>query len=101
MTFFDLSGKINCINFPFADIGNVELKMEVYVRDIERSSSLRSETDSTDSKDRLMKELHTDLEKATCYLVQFFYKTGRLYSCTRTKLRKLLSIVAFVYARNN
>lgn len=46
-----------------------------------------------------MKELHVNLAYATRYLVQLFYQTGQKYSCTRTKIGKLLSIVAFAYAR--
>ena len=46
-----------------------------------------------------MKEVYVDLETATNYLVQLFYQTGRRYSCTRTKLGKMLAIVAFKYAR--
>ncbi len=47
-----------------------------------------------------MKELHTSLKGVTYYLVQFFYKTEKKYSCTQTKLGKLLSILAFKYAKN-
>lgn len=32
------------------------------------------------------------------YLISFFYKTDKRYSCTRTKLGKILSILAFKYA---
>ena len=32
------------------------------------------------------------------YLIQLFYKTEQRYSCTRTKIGKLLSILAFKYA---
>ena len=32
------------------------------------------------------------------YLIQFFYKTDKKYSCTRSKIGKLLSILAFKYA---
>ena len=46
-----------------------------------------------------MKEMHINLEAATNYLVQLFYQTDKRYSCTRTKLGKLLAIVAFKYAR--
>ncbi len=48
-----------------------------------------------------MKELHTNLKEITYYLIQFFYKTGEKYSCTQTKLGKMLSILAFKYARND
>lgn len=39
------------------------------------------------------------LEDATNYLIDLFNQTGQIYSCTRTKLGKLLSIAAFKYAR--
>lgn len=35
------------------------------------------------------------------YLKLLFYKTNKKYSCTRTKIGKLLSILAFKYARKN
>lgn len=50
---------------------------------------------------RIMENLNVNLTKATNYLVQLFYKTNQRYTCTRTKVGKLLSIVAFVYARQN
>lgn len=50
-------------------------------------------------KKEKMEDLHTDLKEAINYLVQFFYKTGQVFSCSRTKIGKLLSIVAFLYAR--
>jgi uncharacterized phage-associated protein len=40
------------------------------------------------------------LEAANCFIL-LFYRTEQRYSCTRTKLGKLLSIVAFKYARQN
>lgn len=46
-----------------------------------------------------MNKLNVNLKEATNYLIQFFYRTGKKYSCTNTKIGKLLSIVAFVYAR--
>lgn len=48
-----------------------------------------------------MRELHIDLKTTTNYLVQCFYATNKKYSCTRTKLGKLLSIVAFIYAQED
>lgn len=44
-------------------------------------------------------ELYADFHQAINYLIQLFYKTGQKYTCSRTKIGKLLSIVAFVYAR--
>lgn len=40
------------------------------------------------------------VEECANYLIQFFYKTDKRYSCTRTKIGKLLSILAFKYAVN-
>ena len=42
-----------------------------------------------------------NLEVASKYLLEYFKKTGEKYSCSRTKIGKLLSIVAFVYARKD
>lgn len=39
------------------------------------------------------------LKEITYYLIQFFFMTKKKYSCTQTKLGKLLSILAFKYAR--
>lgn len=38
------------------------------------------------------------VDECANYLIQFFYKTNKRYSCTRTKIGKLLSILAFKYA---
>lgn len=45
-----------------------------------------------------MKEVYVNLDEAINYLVERFYLTDRQFSCTRTKIGKLLSIVAFKYA---
>lgn len=52
------------------------------------------------NRNNLMEKLNINLTQATNYLVQLFYKTNQKYSCTRTKVGKLLSIVAFKYASN-
>lgn len=46
-----------------------------------------------------MLSLDVDVMDAAKYLIKMFYATGQRYSCTRTKIGKLLSIVAFSYAR--
>lgn len=51
---------------------------------------------NVETKDKRME----NLKQITYYLIQLFYKTGKKYSCTQTKLGKLLSILAFSYARN-
>lgn len=53
----------------------------------------------SDLRNKQMKELHVNLKNATDYLMDLFDYTGQRYSCTRVKMGKLLSIVAFVYAQ--
>lgn len=43
-------------------------------------------------------ERYVNLIEAANYLILLFYKTDKEYSCSRTKLAKLLSIIAFKYA---
>ena len=47
----------------------------------------------------LPQEMNVKLSFAANYLIKLFYYTGKRYTCTRTKLGKLLSIAAFAYAR--
>lgn len=51
--------------------------------------------------DDKLEELNVDLRDLCCFLITLFYKTERKYSCCRTKVGKLLSILAFKYAMNN
>lgn len=44
-----------------------------------------------------LENLNTSLEDLCCLLVPLFYKTGCKYSCSRTKIGNLLSILAFKY----
>lgn len=46
-----------------------------------------------------MKNINVNLKSAANYFIQLFYKTGCKYSCTQTKIGKLLTILAFLYAR--
>ncbi len=46
-----------------------------------------------------MKSLKVNLNESANYFIQLFYATGMKYSCTRTKIGKLLSILSFKYAR--
>lgn len=48
-----------------------------------------------------MDKMSVNLQEAANYLIQLFYQTGKRYTCGRTKLGKLLSIVAFKYARED
>lgn len=49
--------------------------------------------------EKRMDKLNTNLSHVANYFVQLFYKTGQKYSCTQTKIGKLLSVLAFLYAR--
>lgn len=42
--------------------------------------------------------INASLKETSNYIIQLFYKTGKIYSCTQTKIGKLLSILAFQYA---
>lgn len=75
--------------------------MEVYAEDGNSSNILHSGEQKIHTKEKQMEELNVNLEQAANYLIQLFYQTDQKYSCTRTKIGKLLSIVAFVYAREN
>lgn len=48
-----------------------------------------------------MEDLNVSLEKMVDYFIALFRATGERYSCSRTKLGKLISIVAFKFAHNN
>lgn len=48
-----------------------------------------------------MEEMNVNLIHAANYLIQMFFKTGKKYSCTRTKIGKMLTLVAFGYAQDN
>ncbi len=47
-----------------------------------------------------LKNLNVDIKSLIAVFIIFFYGTGCKYSCTRTKIGKLLSILAFKYALN-
>ena len=80
--------------------GSVNLKMEGHVTDTgNRSQYCKAHCSCTNYQK--MTNLNVSLEESANYLIQLFYHTGKRYSCTRTKIGKLLSIVAFSYARND
>ena len=45
-----------------------------------------------------LEPLYVNLKDTAYYLISLFYKTGQKYSCTSTKIGKLISILAFQYA---
>ena len=48
-----------------------------------------------------MAKMHVNIREVANLLVQMYYMTGQEYSCTQTKLEKLIAILAFKYAINN
>lgn len=81
-------------------IKKIIIKMEVYAEDWDNPNNLHGENQRFYTKEEQMKELNVNLKDITYYLIQLFYKTGKEYSCTQTKLGKILSILAFRYALN-
>lgn len=69
------------------------------------TAELNNVTNEKNAVDFTSEELHMDkitvvsLKSAAQYLIELFNQTGQIYSCTRTKIGKLLSIAAFKYAR--
>lgn len=48
-----------------------------------------------------MENINANLRHVANYMVQLFYQTEQQFTCTQTKIGKLLSILAFKYAVNN
>ncbi len=99
MTNFDFNGKISFKNDYLLD------KQKFSKGECTKAHNfmlpMQCEFQGTCQVNHKMRELHTDLRTTTNYLIQFFYATGQVYSCSRTKLGKLLSIVAFIYAQKD
>lgn len=74
------------------------LKMEVCTDELNKLLSLYGGEPKVHAKVKIMEKLNVNLKQSANYLIQLFFKTGKKYSCTRTKIGKLLSIVAFEYA---
>ena len=75
--------------------------MEDNIEDFLKNNALCVEQTRVCSMKCKMENLNVNLEQAANYLIRMFYQTGQKYSCTRTKIGKLLSIVAFVYAKKD
>lgn len=73
--------------------------MEVYAEQSGGSMLLQNKMNK-DKEIQSLCEIHANLNESANYLIQLFYKTEKKYSCSRTKIGKLLSIVAFIYAKN-
>lgn len=100
LTKFDINVIIKTLNFPICK-KEIEFELEVCAEKARNAPNLQGKPYDACLKNDRMTEVHASLEEAVYYFVQLFYKTGQRYSCSRTKLGKLLSIVAFVYAQKN
>lgn len=76
------------------------ITLEVNLTAINETSILDAGAFSDVTKGKRMEKLNINLKDITYYLIQLFYRTNKTYSCTQTKIGKLLSILAFKYARN-
>lgn len=100
MTKIDFNVTIDKLHCCIKTDGSVNLKMEGHVTDTgNRSQYSKAHCSCTNYQN--MTNLNVSLEESANYLIQLFYNTGKRYSCTRTKIGKLLSIVAFLYARQD
>ncbi len=100
MTSFDLSGIIVKLEDVISEMRILKINMEG--RTAQRSYERRRLCGGMNlscEKSGNMNNLRVNLNEAANYLIQLFYKTGMRYSCTRTKIGKLLSIVSFKYAQ--
>ncbi|MBR4959316.1 MAG: hypothetical protein IKY52_00285 [Clostridia bacterium] len=99
MTNIDFCDIINTVIFSILKKeGNIKISMEVNA-DTEEINFPHCKQHLACVNYNHMPETSVNLISATEYLIYLFIKTNRRYSCTRTKLGKLLSIVAFKYAR--
>lgn len=98
------------INFKDNHSGKIKIWMEAYTGNINENMSLSDmekevidgisqHKDAGSKKYIFITSLHANLKDCALYLTKLFYKTGKKYSCSQTKLGKLLSIAAFVCAR--
>lgn len=81
--------------------GSIKIAMEVKADNYNDIIFPHCKSNCTCMTNSNMDELNVNLLEAANYLVLLFYRTDQEYSCTRTKVGKLLSIVAFSYARKN
>lgn len=87
---------------------NFDIIINSYIINMEEEAAQRKdikvfskENFTAVAKDEKMENLNTSLKDITYSLICFFYKTNKKYSCTQTKLGKMISILAFKYAKNN
>lgn len=79
------------------DVKNVMEDFAQYYKEI----YVKTYSTCANKKGMELEKRNIELKKITYYFIQLFFQTGKKYSCTQTKLGKLISIVALYYARNN
>lgn len=99
MTNFDFNVKIDCKKIP--SFGEMYKNMGEYTGVLNIRLPLLCKIQQSCEMGFKMNELHTNLREAANYLIECFNATGQAYSCSRTKIGKLLSIVAFLYAQRD
>lgn len=99
LTYFDIDVSMEW-SYYSDRLGEGKSMIEVCLEMNEKLSSVKNELDCNNLENNALEELNVSLREATYYLIQFFYKTNKKYSCTQTKLGKLLSVLAFKYAIN-
>jgi len=98
LTKFSVNVRIYCKKMPFLQNWYKKNKMGEFSGVFNIETPLFCDNIKSRKQDYKMTEVKANLEECSNYLIQLFYKTGQKYSCSRTKIGKLLSIVAFVYA---
>ena len=108
LTKFDLNGIIKILQIKKKKDGSVKFKMKGYLdQNIFPEDKLHTtcskKVEMVLDKNEVLDWTcsYTNLRHATNYLIQLFYRSEQRFSCTRTKIGKLLSIVAFKYARKS
>ncbi len=99
LTNLQFYGKINEL-FIISTQGKIRITITKEIGNIVHNGNTPHYKQSlvSSEKQKRMTNLNINLEQATNYLIQLFYQTNVKYSCTRTKIGKMLSIVAFKYA---
>ena len=77
----------------------INVNFAIYTNTLQEDCFPNKEGKNLHTGEKWMEKLNTNLSHVANYFVQLFYKTGQKYSCTQTKVGKLLSVLAFLYAR--
>ena len=100
LTKFNVHGIIKQLDYSVEKNRIAKIHLEVYADSFAVNPLLRCKPFKAWHNDAQMKKMNVNLKEAMNYFVHLFYQTEQKYSCTRTKLGKLLSILAFKFACN-